>query len=471
MSEMFKLIKNDYIEGRPNVLVLNCKDYKVYDENKGFYVTVIKHLRNQANVFVLKSTNKNLDKFNECKNNAIAYINNPKQFKEKSSSDTANDENYQMVIDALNTIDFPIFDVVLYPQYPYVCLNAKIPSKISETLSMLGKSFMDYTIEDENFKIVQNYIKEVNENFYKYESFRFCSSHKPLMLMILFKFLSEHNLIKNAVSFIIDPSINTQFIKLNKNHKNYYFTNDHRGTRDYEKFDFAQIQHIIYDSAWYHKKENNRSKNILFVGNIFVNWEHRKDVYDTCFKNLTLKDCDFYIPTTIPINKKYTHLNERIESLKNNPQYHLNGWLPAENIPNLLDNYKYGLCLNCITHFDSLNLRPVLYVIHDVLPLLQDYYDPEGLWIPLDIQEKIVFKNSDDIVRIVNYFNSHEDERQELLTKLKKLFKIDSYQNDFENTFTKEMRKVFPWYKYEPIETIYNNNCGKSNDVEDIEEW
>lgn len=82
MGEMFKLIKNDYIEGRPNVLVLNCKDYKVYDENKGFYVTVIKHLRNQANVFVLKSTNKNLDKFNKCKNNAIAYINNPKQFKE-----------------------------------------------------------------------------------------------------------------------------------------------------------------------------------------------------------------------------------------------------------------------------------------------------------------------------------------------------------------------------------------------------
>lgn len=128
MSEMFKLIKNDYIEGRPNVLVLNCKDYKVYDENKGFYATVIKHLRNQANVFVLKSTNKNLDKFNECKNNAIAYINNPKQFKEKtssSSSDTANDENYQMVIDALNIIDFPIFDVVLYPQYPYACLNTK----------------------------------------------------------------------------------------------------------------------------------------------------------------------------------------------------------------------------------------------------------------------------------------------------------------------------------------------------------
>ena len=98
-----------------------------------------------------------------------------------------------MVIDALNIIDFPIFDVVLYPQYPYACLNAKIPSKISETLSMLGKSFMDYMIEDENFKIVQNYIKEVNENFCNNQK-SFCHGDFTL-----------DNMLWNDGLYLIDP--------------------------------------------------------------------------------------------------------------------------------------------------------------------------------------------------------------------------------------------------------------------------
>lgn len=72
--KIFKFIKNDYIEERPNVLVLNAKDYKIYDENKGFYNIVIKHLHKQANVFILKSTNKNLDKFNEIKDNVVAAV-------------------------------------------------------------------------------------------------------------------------------------------------------------------------------------------------------------------------------------------------------------------------------------------------------------------------------------------------------------------------------------------------------------
>lgn len=469
--KIFKLIKNDYVEGRPNVLVLNAKRYKheKYEENKGFYITVIKNISKQANIFTLIPTS-NIDNYDNVSENVLLMLNDPKQFKEKSSSKTANDDNYKMTIEALKEVDFPKFDTVILPQFTQVFQNIRIPAEENAELNSLGYTFIDYIFNDDNLKIVQKYIHILNDNFYHLISFRFCSIHKQMLILILIKYLSDNDLIDKIISFVVDPSLNTHFIKCNKKYKNYYFTDDNRGTRKFEKYDFAQIQHIVYDTTYYRKQVNSKSKNILFVGNLFVNWKHRKDAFEDCFKNLKLNKCDFYIPTNLPINKKYLNLDKVVEDLKNDQKYHFDGWLPGEKILPLLDNYKYALCLNCITNFDSLNMRPVLYVIHDVLPLLQDYYDPEGLWIPLKLQEKIRFKNSDDIERIVKYFNAHEDERLELLSKLKKLFKIDLYQNDFENTFTKEIQRIFPWYKYEPIETIYDVKT-ESDTENGLEEW
>lgn len=271
-NKLFKLIKNDYVEGRPNVLVLNSKIYKrsKYEENKGFYITVIKNISKQANLFTLIPSS-NIDNFDDVSGNVLLLLNDPKQFKEKSSSPTANDDNYKLTLEALKDVEFPKFDTVILPQYTQIFQQIRVPAEESAELNSLKHTFVDYIFNDDNLKIVQKYIKMLNDNFYRLESFRFCSTHKQLLILILTKYLNDNDLIDNLISFVVDPSLNTHFINYNKKYKKYYFTDDNRGTREFEKFDFAQIQHIVYDANYYHKQVNNKSKKY------FVCWRYNRN--------------------------------------------------------------------------------------------------------------------------------------------------------------------------------------------------
>ena len=114
-----------------------------------------------------------------------------------------------------------------------------------------------------------------------------------------------------------------------------------------------------------------------------------------------------------------------------------------------MNNYRYGLILPCYTYYDSLNFRPVFYVYHWVLPFIAPGYDPEYLMIPKEIQDRITVKNSTDIDNLIDYYNDHEDERIEIIKKLRDIFEIDEYIQNPEKMINREMQKILPEYTYQ----------------------
>jgi hypothetical protein len=66
-----------------------------------------------------------------------------------------------------------------------------------------------------------------------------------------------------------------------------------------------------------------------------------------------------------------------------------------------------------------------------------DYrYDPTFLGVPQKFQEKICAKDSTDIERIVNYYEAHPEEREELMAEMKAHFRIDTFRETWKEEVT-----------------------------------
>jgi hypothetical protein len=117
---------------------------------------------------------------------------------------------------------------------------------------------------------------------------------------------------------------------------------------------------------------------------------------------------------------------EVYEQLSNHSMYE--GHIKTDELNARIAQYKYGMIFRCISFNDSLNFRVINYLKYDILPFLDPMYDPHYIQIPKKFQDILRANNSDEIKSKVEWFNSHDDERIELLREMKDYFKIDTFK-------------------------------------------
>ena len=161
-------------------------------------------------------------------------------------------------------------------------------------------------------------------------------------------------------------------------------------------------------------------------------------MWDTFLRDLDASNAELYIPLKANgvyygklqqgwLDKAKTIGGRVYDEVVNHPCY--KGYLHPDNLYAQIQRFKYSLILRCVSTFDSLNFRPVLYAKYNILPFFDVGYDPEYLQIPKEIQDKLIVKNSVDIMAKMDYYNSHDAERLALLKSLRDHFNVDFWLN------------------------------------------
>ena len=442
-----------YDKNKPSILVI--KALERYSYIFGFVDSILNELSKKYNIFILsfeqiKNTSFNTIKIKEQNiKKEIENICYRKNDFDDSLSSNRYDYNHQALenllynsIPNLKSLEYIIIGYDLYFILPY--------TKYFKSLdTSLYNEFFDYVGNNkDSIEKITNNAKEFSKEINKYISpFAFSQIRQCIILNTIRAFIRKYkSTLKSIDTFIIDPAqFHFLYETFDVPYRCFYFENDKRGTRNFIKFPIAQIQHCVFDYFKQTNKDNsdNNRKLFMFAGSIFSNKESRKIVWKTFLKDLYIENSSLYIPLAKgrvfqvePTNKILENNKEKIienysEEFYNEVKYHkmYNGHILPENLYEEIGNYKYSFIPRCVSYKDSLNFRPILYVQNNVLPLLDDQYDPSYLMIPKEIQDKIVVKDYKDIEEKVKYFEEHTDEKNDILNKLKDLFNLDKFYN------------------------------------------
>ena len=275
------------------------------------------------------------------------------------------------------------------------------------------------------------------------------------ILKILVK--NNKNTLISVDGFANDPAFFFPLLdSLDVSNRNFYFADDKRGTRNYTKFPIAELEHLVYDNHYKNNIEcngidelfdensqviqNNRTENFIFMGTILNVKGNRIHLWEKYLKNFYYEKSAFYIPPVKqgiifkPTSEKRIQLRQQnfsenlentLKEIQQHPLY--KGYLLPNAVNKEIDKYKYTFIMRCVSCCDSLNYRPVQYAYHRILFFLDQEYDPAYLQIPKHIQDKLIVHNSDDIKAKIEYFEEHQEEREEILDELWKHFEIDKW--------------------------------------------
>lgn len=417
---------------KKNILFLlyNKNKNKKIEKSYGIYHVLYSKLKEQFNIVIISDVGK--PAMNE-------FIINTDFFKENDIQCV-----YSQFDKIFNNVEF---------LYTFNCGEFRLP--LGKYTSKYGideyyNEFFDYTKESEDLTVINKVIDKIEGNFYRYVPLTAFSTVRSALAFLLNDYFS--NISNTVYNVIIDPSF-SYTNHFTKKPTLLYFTDDYRGSRKYNKFDIPQF-HLVYQNT-INNISTNKTKLFMWYGSLFYNKGSKKDIYDIFLKNIE-HDIDFYCSLTVNSwknnkskdnieNFKKNNFYELYNEIKNNKNY--KGYIDNENLVREISKYKYGLITRCISISDSVNFRPVYYTYLDILPFFDYMYDPEYLYIPKHIQDKLVVKSSEDIDRLIDYYENNDGERLELLNELKKMFKFNEYVNDTEKTINTEIKKIIPEYK------------------------
>jgi hypothetical protein len=257
--------------------------------------------------------------------------------------------------------------------------------------------------------------------------------------------LNKNHPIKMNYSFTLDPVCFHKVFEIhNLPFKYFYFSDDKRGTRKYQEFPIAHLQHLINEERFFNSKNhiNKKDKTFFWMGSMIHERGIRSTLWDTFFENLNVENSTIWVPIRtngIYFNQKqvtskfgknskkkaFERFPELVNKIQTHPMYvgHL---LPAEVSQNIV-NYKYTFILRCVSIEDSLNYRPVHYTHLRILPFIDSLYDPTHLQIPKRIQDKLVVKSAQDIEERIKYYEENPQEREDILNDLHEHFNIDNF--------------------------------------------
>jgi hypothetical protein len=364
------------------------------------------------------------------------------------------EKNKKVVEKELKNIDkLPKIDIVVIVNVESLKLpngNLFLVKDFPKSINNKRNEFFDYVGNDEEMiKMIDKANTKLVNNFDKKYIVKFNSILRMhANFVVLEKIIKKDN--AKASMIMIDPvSYYPYFLKKGIDLDVLYFADDTRGTRNFKSFDFAQIQHLVFENLKTHKIE--KEKDFVFYGTIFQEKGNRTTDYYRFLHNL--KDASLFIPlktnginysrsdvTDNQLEKTKSKFSDLLQDIKTNKNY--SGALKPDDLNEEISKYKYTLILKCVSFEDSLNYRPVLNSALDILPFFDPMYDPDYLQIPKSIQDKLRVNDYSDIERLIEYYNEHDDERKQLLHELKTHLKIYDYFENPDKMLEKEIKKL-----------------------------
>jgi hypothetical protein len=459
-------ISSKPLTGKPKALFIFPRDFEKMEYIMGFGIPVLEYISQNYDTIVI--TGKDSDtthykKYAQVWGFGVGHLNRLKdtvlkRADEMDSVDTNWDYNQKIILQdieecfgkgfftdlekifIIDPIDF------ILPQTSYV------PKKESELLNDRKNEFHD-TVNEEpvELSLINKYNKKTAAKYYSRCSVLAFGSHNKNISMATIKHaFNEAREFKMTYAFINDPAFYTPIFKeWEIPFTALYFANDRRGTREFCEFPIGQLQHILWDGR---KKKKDllkiekpivKDKDFFFAGTIFQEKGGRIKLYNRYMRDLSIPDSSLFIPQRANgivykkknndryVNKLIDKFSDLHNEISNHPLY--TGHLVPAEYEEEVKRYRYGLLLRCVSYYDSLNFRPILYARLRILPLIDPMYDPMCLQIPADIQRDLLVNDHKEIESRVQYFNEHSSYREELLDKLEYKFRIKSFEKDWKH--------------------------------------
>jgi len=458
--------------GKPLALCIMPRNFKKMTYIMGFSIPILEFLSQEYDLILITGNeyeNEDLYKYGQVWGLVQKDLNKMKETRlkravEVDKGSTNWEYNREILLDEFkNCFGKDYFKnlkkILIFDPIDFILPLASYVSKKEHTaLCERRNEFHDAVDPDENEKTK---ISEINQKIGMMFDAR-CSilafgTHFKNVSVNLVKYaFKEADSFDTAYAFINDPAFYTPIFDYERiPFKAYYFQDDKRGTRNFYKFPLAELQHIIWDKQNKRKdlisnmdeEKPKKDRSVFFAGTIFQEKGGRINLWNLYLKDLRIPDAGLYIPLRANgilhakgnsgryLNKVKDVFAELYQEVIDHPHYE--GHLIPEEYEQQVARYRYGILFRCVSYFDSLNFRPILYARLRILPLLDPQYDPAALQIPPYIQSKLLVHSHEDIAERVKYFDEHIEEREQLLDDLEKLYSIET----FEKNWKKELKK------------------------------
>jgi hypothetical protein len=461
---LFNKIHDKKNTGKPTIVMLFPRNFEKSEYIMGFGIPILEYLSEKFHPIVLTGETSDIEQMKEYSEIwAISqkYLNILKdtRFKRSHEISEGEDKNWKYNQKILNeelekafgtTIFSNLHSIYIIDPIDFILpLTPYISKKDNLHLCKLQNEFHDsIDPSEEELQLIKDKNKWIGENYQYCCSILAFGSHFKNISMSFVDFAVKQSLNFHKVyGFINDPAFYTPiFGEWNIPFTAFYFVDDNRGTRNFVEFPIAELQHLVWDKKKQSKdllsvsNTKKKDRDFFFAGTIFQEKGGRVELYEQYLKNLNIPNSYLFIPKkangmihTHKIDKYAKKLSEKFSEIHEHVMSHPmhGGQLLTSELENEIIRYRYGLILHCVSHYDSLNFRPVLYARLRILPLLDPKYDPLGLQIPLDIQQHLIVVNAEDIAAKVEFFNKNTELREELLNKLEYKFRVKNFYNNY----------------------------------------
>jgi hypothetical protein len=460
-------------EEKPLALCMMPRNFRKMTYIMGFSIPILEFLKEKYELVLIsgeEGENEDLYKYGQVWGIDQSYLKKLKLERFKRADEVSEDDknwkyNNAILIDEFrlnfgNDYFKKLEKILIFDPIDFILpLTSYVPKKEHPLLCTRRNEFHDSVNPDEfeKSKIVEGN-KKVCEKFDARCSVLAFGTHFKNVSINLVKYaFKEAENFETAYAFINDPAFYTPLFEHEKiPFRPYYFRDDKRGTRDFYEFPLGELQHIVWDGL--SKKTDlfamitdtkKKDLSVFFAGTIFQEKGGRVDLWERYLKDLRVPDAGLYVPLrsngilySKGNNDRYMNKIKDVfadlhEEVINHPHYR--GHLVPGEYEDQVSRYRYGILFRCVSHFDSLNFRPILYARLRILPFLDPQYDPAALQVPPYIQSKLVVHSHQDIADKVKYFDEHLEERENLLDELEVIFSIKT----FEKNWKTELKKYF----------------------------
>lgn len=327
--------------------------------------------------------------------------------------------------------------------------------------TVLFKSDMENELYDcisedsEKLKISNEEVKRMNDmiiagKMYAYTMFM---SKATRIVFDVFEYFAERDKAQ-VYQFLIDPAHYYKYFNTIHGAKTYYFEDDFRGNRELNQYPMGQLNHFFNAEKVEVPSFEDKKNLFMWGGVILFPKGERMDDWHRLLKDFNLERSVLHVAkgNAMKQEKKPRLPRKLLEhpmfestnsSIENHP---LNeGILPNEEFEDKLKDYRYTLILKCLSESDSLNFRIYYSLLYNIIPFIDESYDPDCLQIPKRFRDKLVVSNQKDIEEKILYFENNLEDAKKLLKELQnyymddKFYKEEYYYNQFKNNYFKEI--------------------------------
>ncbi len=446
--------KNNFVEHDSNKknLLITLSQIVTREYTYGYVFPLIEYLKDYYNIYTLfEGGKKQIEEFgltNVYRLNKASYNNyKATELKRKKELETSDIYNQQKIDESIELFfkNEPHFDnIIIIDNH-----NLMLPFNPYSTHPKIANLFNDYfdSFDDNDSEVIQE-IERINHKLFNvtaksFSPLAFRYMYKNVMLSVIQHVSQKYN--AKIHGMIMDPSAAIPFFKYKKlNYKYWYFTDDKRHLRELHKSPIAELQHLVYEPHW--KKIKPNVKNLLddfdnqkipffFAGSLLNDKGLRKYIWKDFFKDFKYDGSELYFKVSLIYGMDKDYFEELKSDVEKHPNFK-GDFLPNEEYLNVLKRCKTAFIARNVSANLGLTYRHIQYLYFGVLPIFDYLYDSDYLWIPQKFQDKLAVKNAEELIEKVNYYNTHENERLQLLTDMQNYFQINDWLGNW-----KEMLK------------------------------